>query len=277
MEYLYSGHCPRVDCPLMHLPKQYKYIDSHCHLDHLWDQYSFKASDVEGPPNFFGCIANFVFPRSYHLLNDISCGNNVWPTLGIHPSQARLFDIEMQGYLAERCAADDIVAIGETGLCSKAGSHTPYSLQDKAFDFQVRLASRLGKPVVIHCRDNSKPALDCCKYILQSCHKIHLHCFTGDLFDLECWSKCFPNLKVGVTGLLFDNAHVQDIVKFLPLDKILIETDAPHFSLPLTDVPFSFPQAVICIAQKISLMKKVSLKEVVAQTSENARFIYNLY
>ena len=124
-------------------------------------------------------------------------------------SLPRSLDFRMKDFLEERCSWPNIVVIGETGLCSKASLHTPYYIKDKAFDFQTRLASRLGKPLIIHCRDNTKPALDCCRQYLHHSHKLHLHCFTGDTADAQTWMNHFPNLKIGVTGLVLSDPNVQ--------------------------------------------------------------------
>ena len=266
----------RLHCPLSHLRRNHQYLDSHCHLDHLLDQYGVSVDSVCGPPNFYGCIANFVFPRHYNLIDKISMPVNVWPTVGLHPSYASSLNARVRSFLQERCSASDVVAVGETGLCSKAAKHTSYDIQDEAFDFQVKLASRLDKPVIIHSRGNSQPTLDCCSHYLHHSHKIHLHCFTGSVEDVHSWTQHFPNLKVGITGLLFDDESVQDLVKFLPLNKLLLETDAPHFPLPFVDVPFSFPQSAISIAQEISLIKKLYLRDVIAHTTTNAKFIYDI-
>lgn len=277
--YLYSGKCGQRDCPETHVKKQYTYIDSHCHLDLLYDEYNFALKNANYPCNFSGCVANFVFPPTYHLLESLPAADlNVWPTLGLHPKYSSSLNAEVKSFLFDRASRGDIVAIGEAGLDRVAKRHTSLAIQQEAFVFQMEMAHKLNKPIVIHCRDTHQQALDLCKTLLHHSHKIHLHCFTGSLSEAHDWLDHFPNLRVGITNMVGKAwAHdLHELARRIPLESILLETDAPHFIPRGTRFPYSHPGLAINVAHRISLLRSVSIREVLMATTDSAKFIYGI-
>ena len=89
----------------------------------------------------------------------------------------------------KRAENSDIVAIGETGLDSI--TECTLEKQKKALIFQIELSRKLGEPLVIHCRGYSDEVFQMCKSMLPSTHKIHLHCFTGNVKQVDQWCQQF--------------------------------------------------------------------------------------
>jgi TatD DNase family protein len=149
-------------------------------------------------------------------------------TAGIHPHDADQAPDDFIEQLTDLANHQCVRAIGECGLDFNRNFSTPDN-QQKVFEQQLELAAKLALPVFLHQRD----AFDCWQGILSN-YLTELpggvsHCFTGDLTQLK---KCLDmGLYIGITGWICDPKRGQelfDIAKYIPLDRIMIETDAPY-------------------------------------------------
>lgn len=182
----------------------------------------------------------------------------------------------------ELVRSDMVVAVGEIGLDywrrpkGKARRAEYEARQKEAFVAQLDLAADYGKPVILHCRVAHDDML-----AIVSEHTRYnkldypgvVHSYTGDLVQLEK----FLNLgfAIGVNGLLFKLPFVEEAVKAAPLDRIVLETDAPYLSPPSAperNEPMYLPE----IAKRIAQLKEVSLAEVERVTTANAIRIFGL-
>ena len=157
-------------------------------------------------------------------------------SLGIHPSsRATEIDLESLAALTEEVmVAGDIdlfFGIGETGL-DYYRMHQPAAMQQRSFEFQIGLAQRHGVPVIVHSREAMDDTVAILKRLKPG--KGIMHCFSGDstaaagILDLGMYISFAGNLT-------YKNAHeLHDAAKYVPLDRMLLETDAPF----LTPVPF---------------------------------------
>ncbi len=195
---------------------------------------------------------------------------NVFRSIGIHPEYAKehyekfSFD-EMRRIFREHCEKEKTVAIGEIGL--------DYYLSDardeqkKIFHFQLEIAEEFELPVSIHTREAWQDTME----ILKDHPKVRgvIHCFSGEKEFAEKVLKASFCFGIGGTLTFKNNIVLQDAVKNLPLDSILLETDAPF----LAPVPFrgriNEPAFVTRVAEKISEIKDISVKEVENITSDN--------
>jgi Tat protein secretion system quality control protein TatD with DNase activity len=144
--------------------------------------------------------------------------------------------------------------------------------------------------IVIHCRDvgSRLHASEDCLTILTDelpeatrvTQKLHRHCFDGGLTEMEEWLKAFPSCRFGFTAILLnrDRRHSQltRVVEKLPLQQILLETDAPHLSPPGTQQRFNSCYTAVAIAKEIARIKGITCKEVLRQTKRNAVDLYQL-
>lgn len=179
----------------------------------------------------------------------------------------------MEGYVGRK----RIVAIGEIGLDYYYSKETA-GLQQEAFRVQLEMASRLDLPVNIHLRD----ATDDFFKILDSCKGLglrgNLHAFSGSYETFQRLEK-YGDWYVGIGGVItFKKASIAETIRQIPLERIVLETDAPY----LTPTPYrgtrNESSYIPIIAQKIAEQKGISIEEVAEVTTENARklFLSNL-
>ena len=124
-----------------------------------------------------------------------------------------------------------VVAIGECGLDKSGKNRVPMAVQMKYFEAQIDIARNLNLPLVLHIRGAEEEAMEVLKRKQVPANRIHYHCFTGTLKAAEAWLSSYPASKIGLTGLVtFTHAKsVREVASGLPLDKLLLETDAPYF------------------------------------------------
>ncbi|MGL4904995.1 MAG: TatD family hydrolase, partial [Cetobacterium sp.] len=163
-------------------------------------------------------------------------------------------------------------AIGEIGL-DYHWMTEPKEVQQEIFKKQLRLAQRVNKPVVIHTRDAMEDTVNILKEFPEI--KGVIHCYPG---SVETAKILIDRFYLGIGGTLtFKNAKkTVEVVKDIPLDRIVLETDAPY----LTPIPFrgkrNEPIYVQYVAEKIAEIKEISLEEVIKVTTENAKKLYNI-
>ena len=152
----------------------------------------------------------------------------LYATAGIHPHEAKSFNgsaIEtLEGLAKHSC----VVAIGETGLDFNR-NFSPQNTQEKAFESQIELAVNCKLPLFLHERDASKRQLEILKSYQNHLPKAVIHCFTGDKKTL--FSYLDLDLYIGITGWICDERRghdLQNIVKNIPLNRLMVETDAPY-------------------------------------------------
>jgi TatD DNase family protein len=200
---------------------------------------------------------------------------SVYAILGVHPHNAREIDAETYPTLRKLCAEEKVRAYGEIGL-DFYRNLSPREVQLKRFREQIQFAKELGLPVVVHDREAHQETLEILKSEkADECGGI-IHCFSGDYkMAKECIEMGF---FISISGsITFKNAGgFQEVVKQIPLDFLLIETDAPF----LAPVPFrgkrNEPSYVRYTAQKVAEIKKVSLEKVAEVTTKNALRVYGL-
>lgn len=163
-------------------------------------------------------------------------------TAGVHPHGARDFTADTEAELRELISRDRqsgsprIVAIGETGLDFNRNVSPPAD-QERAFERQLALAAELGLPAFLHERDAHQRQLAILKTHRDQLTDAVIHCFTGDRHSL--YNYLDLDLSIGITGWVCDERRGGDLQRALgdiPLDKLMIETDAPYL-LPRTLKP----------------------------------------
>ncbi|MGB9630194.1 MAG: TatD family hydrolase [Thermodesulfobacteriota bacterium] len=199
----------------------------------------------------------------------------VYALLGVHPHHAKEIDEQTYLILKHLCQNGKVKALGEIGL-DFFRNLSPREIQLKRFREQIELAKELNLPIVIHDREAHQETLE----ILKS-EKAHecggiIHCFSG---DYEMAKTCIDmGFYISIPGsITFKNAErVREVVKRLPLNSLLIETDAPF----LTPEPFrgkrNEPSYVTYTAHRIAEIKKVPLEKVAESTVENTLKVYRL-
>ena len=200
---------------------------------------------------------------------------SIFAILGVHPHNAKEIDDQTYPMLRELCRNEKVKAYGEIGL-DFFRNLSPHDLQLKRFREQIGLAKELGLPVVIHDREAHQETLEILKSEgAKDCGGI-IHCFSG---DYEMAKACMNmGFYISIPGsVTFKNAEsFREVVKRIPLESLLIETDAPF----LTPVPFrgkrNEPSYVRYTAQRVAEVKDISFEKVAEVTTENALRVYRL-
>ena len=208
--------------------------------------------------------------------------NECYAAVGLHPIHVKDEDFDTNKYTAIiKTSIKYIKAIGETGL-DFYHSDENKNEQIKVLRQHIELANRFALPLILHCRgsrENSKDAYLELLKILNSSESIVgvMHCFLGD------WqiAQEFLNLGlyIGFTGIItFKNVNKEllDVVKNIPLDRILVETDCPYLSPEPHRGERNESSYVVLTAQKIAEIKGISLKEMDEITTVNAKKLFNL-
>ncbi|MBM4340176.1 MAG: TatD family deoxyribonuclease [Deltaproteobacteria bacterium] len=201
--------------------------------------------------------------------------SSVYAILGVHPHNAKEIDEETYPVLTELCKHEKVRAYGEIGL-DFFRNHSPREVQLKRFREQIQLAKELKLPIVVHDREAHLETLESLKSENAWENGGVIHCFSGD----EKMAKACIDMGfyISIPGsITYKNAGpFHEMVKRLPLDSLLVETDAPF----LTPVPFrgkrNEPSYVRYTAEKVAEIKKVAFEQVAEVTTRNALKVFRL-
>ncbi len=246
-------------------------IDSHCHLQ--FPQYDADREEIIKRTLAAGCGMICVgtdLEMSKKAVELAEKHDLIWATVGSHPNErSREFRIDDYEKLAKH---PKVVAIGEIGLdYYRTPEKEKQEEQKEIFQQFLELVATTKKPAIIHCRDAYNDMLDILK---NNPVAGVIHSFTG---KLELAKKFLDlGLFLGLNGIITFTNEYDDMVAHVPLEKILIETDAPY----LAPVPHrgkrNEPLYVIEVAKKIAGLKNVLVERVTKQTAQNAKILFNL-
>jgi len=160
----------------------------------------------------------------------------LYATAGMHPHHAEAFDEEAAAVFAGLLRHPQVVAAGECGL-DYCRNYSPHPSQRACFDRQLAIAADAGKPLFLHQREAHDDFLAMLKEHWAGLHGGVAHCFTDGPAEIEAYLDL--GLHIGITGWICDERRADALraaVRCLPLDRVLLETDAPYL-LP-RDLPF---------------------------------------
>mgnify|MGYP000799382287 CR=1 len=249
------------------------FIDTHCHLSSEFYSDIPEVILEDEKAGMSQIIASFC---EIDTVNDVCTFvdnyNIVYATIGFHPDQASKYTDTDLLKLRELCLKyKKIVGIGEIGLDYHYGKENRDE-QIILFKKQLDLASELNLPVVIHSRDATKDTVDILKnYSLNGV----IHCFSGSLEIAKEYIKM--GFLLGIGGVVtFKNSKLPLVVKEIPLESIVLETDSPY----LTPTPYrgsvNSSKYIPIIAEKIAEIKEISTSEVASVTTNNALKLFDL-
>jgi TatD DNase family protein len=168
-----------------------------------------------------------------------------------------------------------VIGIGEVGLDFHYRDRAPHDVQEQAFSAQLDLAVELGKPVVVHDRDAHDAILAIIKNRVGVPRGI-LHCFSGNLAMAQ--QAIEQGYLISVAGTVtFQNAvRLHELVKVLPLEQMVIETDAPYLSPHPHRGKRNEPANVARVAEKIAEIQNISVDTVQSTTMHNFESLFGL-
>ncbi len=261
-----------------------KFIDVHCHLDKLKIPFAeaLKQAEALGVTRVITIGTEpedhpVVLALAKEFFPQVSC------SLGVHPHEAQLWSESVGDWIraklnsADKTESRGIVAIGEIGLDyydEKGQRNNPAKdIQLNAFRRQMDLAEELRLPVEIHTRE----ADDDCAMVLKEYKgrvKGILHCFTSSMKLAE--SAIESGFDISISGVVtFKNAEsLREVVKFVPLDRIHVETDAPFLAPVPQRGKSNVPEFVLHTAKAVAELKGITLEELAKSTRANAKRLF---
>ncbi|MDE2071312.1 MAG: TatD family hydrolase [Patescibacteria group bacterium] len=256
-----------------------KFFDAHCHLQ--FPQYKNDLPQVLARMRALalgGLVVGTDYEVSKAGLALARQHDFLWASVGLHPNDNEAEDFDMEKY-QELALDPKVVAIGECGLDYFRTGKTPEERRTQMLRFEahIQLALRAQKPLIIHCRDAHEDMLTTlAAHRRDHGDKLHIvmHFFTGTkelaqkYLDLGCYLS-FPG-PVTYTGE-YDGA-----IDACPMDKLLVETDAPFAAPTPNRGKRNEPSFVLDVARKVAALKGLTLGEVGAQIVLNSQHIFNL-
>jgi TatD DNase family protein len=249
-------------------------IDTHVHLEMKQFDTDRGAVVARARQAGVGMITVGIDLESSACAVQLANEYGICAAVGIHPHEARRYSADLNRGLArlEELAQDGrVVALGEMGL-DYYRDYSPREDQLKLFRSQLQLAKRLGKPVVVHDRQADEDILATLKEVGV---RGVVHSFSSPMEVAEEFLKL--DLRLGFSGpLTFPKAGQRYVVRRIPLERILVETDAPF----LTPTPHrgrrNEPSYVRYVAQAVAELKGASLDDVAERTTRNAEELFGL-
>lgn len=243
-------------------------IDSHCHV--LKEYYDDIPNIIENAKNNdIKIIINsaYNYSSSLEIIKLVSKYPNMYGTVGLHPENCMEdFDYDVFNHLDKK-----IIAIGEIGLDYHYGKDYKEQ-QINVFKRQLDIATRLSLPVVIHSRDATMDTIN----ILRNYNlKGVIHSFSGSLETAKEYIAM--GYLLGINGVVtFKNCKLKEILPFIPLKSIILETDSPY----LTPVPYrgrkNEPSHIKDIALFLADVYNIDVEEIAKITTANIKRIFDI-
>ena len=208
----------------------------------------------------------------------------LYATAGIHPHDAKSFDAQSISKLRNLLKQKQVVSVGECGLDFDR-DFSPRNKQEECYKAQLELAIEVQKPLFLHERSAFNSFMNITKDYLPQLPKAVVHCFTGTLQEAKTYLD--NGFYLGFTGAISDAkrfAHLKEVIQYVPLDRMMIETDAP-FMLP-KNVPNSLlkkyherrcePAFLPYVAGTIAQCKGITLDKVAEETTRNSKGFFGI-
>ena len=251
-------------------------IDSHCHLDHepLFSDLKnvIKRSKKIGIKRLLTISTSIEsFSRVKEIVNK---DDIIFGTIGIHPHETDRNKINSEFFIKNLSENKKIIGIGETGL-DFYYDNSDRDKQIESFKIHIEAALKANIPLIIHSRNAEEKTFDILNEYKKEKLKILMHCFTGSQKFAEQLLEF--NSYFSASGIItFKNsAELQKTFKFLPLDKILIETDSPFLAPVPNRGKKNEPSFIDFTATKLAEIKGIEKSEIIKITTDNFNNLFS--
>jgi TatD DNase family protein len=251
------------------------YFDSHTHL--YFDDYdkdreelleNLFASGIEGIVN--SGVDLHTSGQSIALAEKYS---KVYAACGFHPNDLEKIHIDDTAVLKTLIQHEKVVAVGEIGI-DLYRNRSPLDVQRRFFIRQLEIALENDMPVIVHSRAADKETFDVIEQVSNKYSGV-FHCYAGGIET--AFRLIEKGFYISFTGsITYKNNDREDVIKEIPLENMLLETDSPF----LSPVPFrgkrNDPSNLRFIAEKIAMLKGISVVEVARVTTENSKKLFGI-
>src|SRR3989344_241869 len=257
-------------------------FDSHCHpqfpqYDNDREEMIKRARDAGV---FMICIGTDL-ETSKQGIELAQKTEGMWASVGLHPNDNLDEKFNPEEY-EDLLMQDKVVAMGEIGLdYYRTTEDSAKKFQRERFEQQLDVAKRVNVPVIIHSRDAGKGSVGIVHGDLLSILKNNLpsrlgvaHSFTGTLEEAKKYLDL--GFSLGFNGILTFARQYDDVVRYAPLGRILLETDAPFLAPEPYRGKRNESAYIIEVAKKLAELKNISLEKVIEKTTENCKNLFNL-
>jgi len=254
------------------------FFDSHCHFDFAdFDQdreLIWRECNAQG---ITGLVIPGVAPGQWNTAAKIAQEHeNIYCAVGLHPwwiknAEQDLANLPQQ--LRDHVQSSKCVAIGECGL--DAAIEMPLDVQQNIMDIHLQLAQECSVPLIIHCRKAHNELLQQLKHYRFEAGGV-IHGFSGSYeMAMQYWAMGF---RVGIGGTItYERANkTREAVKHLPLDAILLETDAPDMPIQGEQGKRNSPINILAVANTLADLRGEPLDQIAAHTTHNAKQLFKI-
>ena len=249
-------------------------VDSHCHLD--YEPLINNINDVllnAKKNNIINLLTiGTSLESSRKVIEIVEKYENIYGSIGIHPNSTTSHLNDLDKLIDIKKKSKKIIGFGETGLDY---FYKKSEKKDQIFSFEKHIEFAISEkvPVIIHTRDADEDTISIIKKNYTKT-KFLIHCFTGNLefakklLDLGC--------LISFSGIITFKklTNLRSVVKYVPLDKMLVETDSPYLSPDPLRGKSNEPANVKIIAEKVASIKGISLDDVANITTKNFNFFF---
>jgi TatD DNase family protein len=206
----------------------------------------------------------------------------LFSTAGVHPHDAKHFDLNSLSTIRALAQLPQVVALGETGLDFNRNFSTPTE-QINAFEQQLELAAELKLPLFLHERDAFKKQWEILKAYRDDLNNAVIHCFTGS--REQAFSYLDLDLYIGITGWICDDqrgSHLREFMKDIPLNRLMVETDSPYLIPKVKPKPAlkssrrNEPCTLPLVIETIAYCCQQSNATIAQATTQNATTFFSL-
>ena len=252
-------------------------VDSHCHLD--FPDYGGNVEAVVDRARAAGvgvCVSIGTelarFPGVKAVAEKFP---HVWCTVGVHPHEAEKELLDDEAALLAEAVHPKVVGIGETGL-DYYYEHAPRQQQRSNFRSHISAGRKTGLPVIVHTRDADDDTIEILRDEMgKGAFTGLIHCFTGTQRLADAALEMGLYISVSGIATFKNSAALRDVIKTVPLDRLLVETDAPY----LAPVPHrgktNEPAFVVHTANMLAELKGITPGELATATTENFFRLFN--
>jgi len=258
--------------------------DVHTHLnDSIYAENNFASSELIMQARNLGVdiinIIGFDVNSSKVAIRQASQYNRVFALVGIHPNEVHYSKLDDLKIIEEIANSKEVVGIGEIGLdyCKAGGKYRKEQI--KFFKKQIEIAKNLNLPIMIHIKDKDNKTLayeDAYKILVaEDIKNVIIHAYEGN----EEFAQKFLDLGYLLSfdgKITYENSHLEDLIRNISLNQILVETDSPYHAPVPYQKEINYPKYAKLIVDKIAQIKKVDTDEIISATRVNGQTFFKI-